>query len=268
MVTVSGGGITAQLDVADGARLTSLIAGGREWLAASGPRTPGRYVQQGSGGWDDVVPTVTACVLEDGTILGDHGDAWQTEWTLDSYDEAHVQTSVWLPSLPIALSKRLQATATGLLLTWTARTEAPGRFPLAWCAHPLFSADADTRIVVAEPSTLIEEYPRDRRARDWPEAVGATAIKAFTETRHSSASVIHANGDSLTLTWDERLLPYLGLYWDGGEFTSVPVVSIEPSTAFGDSTVRALDEGRVRMLEQGFPFRWWVHIQCQGDQAR
>ena len=76
----------------------------------------------------------------------------------------------------------------------------------------------------------------------------------------SSAAVVHANGDTLSLSWDPALLPYLGLYWDGGEFTDTPVMAIEPSTAFGDSAARAVAEGRIRLLEPGRPFTWWLHL--------
>ncbi|TFB99523.1 hypothetical protein E3O42_13270 [Cryobacterium adonitolivorans] len=269
MSSVSGGGITVQFDVADGARITSLTAGGREWLAPSGPRSPGVFVQPGSGGWDEVVPTVAACTLADGTALADHGDGWQAAWTLDSADAQHVQTSVGLPSLQISLTRRIEATDTGIRLTYTASTDAAGPVPLAWCAHPLFVADADTRLVAAAPEPrLIEEYPHRGRPRDWPGAVGDAAIKAFTDGARSSAAVVHANGDTLTLEWDPALLPYLGLYWDGGEFTETPVVAIEPSTAFGDSAARAVAEGRIRMLEPGRPFRWWVKLTAWVDRDR
>jgi hypothetical protein len=37
-------------------------------------------------------------------------------------------------------------------------------------------------------------------------------------------------------------------------------VAIEPSTAFGDSAARAMAEGRIRLLEPGRPFGWWLEI--------
>ena len=274
MPAVSGGGITVQIDVADGARITSLTSGDREWLAPSSPRSPGVFVQPGSGGWDEVVPTVAACTLPGdsafaGTVLADHGDAWQNEWTLDSSDDTHVQSSVRLPSLPITLSRRVTGTAEGLRLSWEASTDGPGPVPLAWCAHPLFAADAGSRIVLpGSAPALIEEYPRERVPRNWPEAVGGAAIKAFVAESQSSASVVHGNGDALTLTWDPDLLPYLGLYWDGGEFTDTPVVAVEPATAFGDSAARAVAEGRIRMLEPGRPFRWWLQLTASGPPGR
>ena len=159
MLAVRGGGITVRVDVADGARLTSLTSGGREWLAPSGPRSPGVFVQPGSGGWDEVVPTVAACVLGDGaaltgtafagTQLADHGDAWQSSWTLVSESATHVEASVRLTSLPITLARRIDASDAGIRLSYTATTDSERPVPLFWCAHPLFSAHPGTRIRVA-----------------------------------------------------------------------------------------------------------------------
>ena len=258
--SLSGGGITVETDLVDGARLTRLTALGRQWLAECGPRSPGDYVQPGSGGWDEIAPTVSAGVLSDGTELADHGDAWQSTWTLVSESATHVEASVRLTSLPITLARRIDASDAGIRLSYTATTDSERPVPLFWCAHPLFSAHPGTRIRVADDPPLVEEYPGPRAARGWPGDVGDTAIKAFTAAPASGASVEHANGDTLALAWDPALLPYLGLYWDGAEFTSTPVVAVEPATGYGDSAPRAVAEGRVRLLHAGVPFRWWMTL--------
>ena len=264
--TLTGGGITAEIDLADGGRLTGLAALGRQWLAGCGPRTPGDYLQAGSGGWDEISPTVSACVLADGTELPDHGDAWQTEWTLVSAGDTHVEATVDLTSLPITLWRRIDATNSGLRLSYSASTSSSRPVPLFWCAHPLFAAYPGTRLRAAGAPRLTEEYPGPRRAREWPEHVGGSAVKAFAEGPVASASVEHADGAALTLAWDPALLPYLGLYWDGGEFTTVPVVAIEPSTGYGDSAARASADGRVHELRAGSPFRWWIDVTATSSR--
>lgn len=260
---LDGGGISVEIDLEGGGRLTSLVALGRQWLAPGGERTPGDYVQAGSGGWDEVVPTVSACVLADGTVLADHGDAWQTPWTLVSADDTHVEATVTLSSLPITLSRRVEATDAGLLLSYTASAAGDRPVPLLWCAHPLFAAGPGTRIRVHGDPALVEEYPGPRRRRGWPTSVTDAAVKAFTVEPVSGAAVVHPGGEALTLGWDPSLLPYLGLYWDGGEFTSTPVVAIEPATGYGDSAARAESDGLVRVLTPGTPFRWWLTIAVE-----
>jgi len=258
--SLDGGGIRLEIDLADGGRLTSLTALGRQWLANSAPRTPGGYLQEGSGGWDEIAPTVSACVLADGTVLADHGDAWQTGWSLVSAGDTHVEATVKLPSVPITLTRRIEATSTGLRLSYSATTDSTLPVALFWCAHPLFRAHPGTRVRVAGDPRLVEEYPGPRAPRDWPADVGPTAIKAFTADPVSAAAVVHANGDALTLVWDAALLPYLGLYWDGGEFTTTPVVAVEPSTAYGDSAAVAVAEGQVRMITAATPAHWWLTV--------
>ncbi|MCU1406288.1 MAG: hypothetical protein JWQ43_2591, partial [Glaciihabitans sp.] len=269
MHRVSGGGIVMNIDVADGARIVSLLASGREWLAPSGPRVPGEYLQPGSGGWDDASPTISSCVLTDGTVLADHGDAWQRAWRVDSASVNHVQTSVDLAGAAITLSRRVESTPTGIRLRWTASTHSASPLPVFWSAHPLFVAEEGTRVEVVPPGPpLTEEYPNRGAQRPWPTAVGDAAIKAFTTHPVGSASVVHRNGDTLTLTWDPELLPYLGLYWDGGEFTTTPVIAIEPTTALGDSAARAIATGAIRSVSAAAPVTWWMDLRVVRQGTR
>jgi galactose mutarotase-like enzyme len=274
LTVTGGGGIRLATDPADGARITSVWSSGREWLAAGGARSGAAFVQPGSGGWDEVVPTVSACVLADGTVLPDHGDAWSRPWRVLSATPEAVETTVRLDSLPLSLTRRIEATGGGLRMSWRAETESDRGIPLAWCAHPLFAASVGTRVQLDAVPTLTEEYPRrgarrtglaghhgegDRGAGDRGEgdrgAKDRGAVKAFTVAgEHSSASVVHADGAALRLGWDARKLPYLGLYWDSGEFTATPVLAIEPSTARSDSAARV--EGELPVVRAGHPLEW------------
>jgi len=265
-----GAGIEVVVDVADGARITSLVAGGRQWLAPSGPRSGTTFVQAGSGGWDEAVPTVAACVLADGTELPDHGDAWRGEWKTTSRGDGHLETALRLASLPVVVRRRVSATAAGIRLSYSASTERREPLALLWAAHPLFAAESGTRIVVdGGPGSgpglgldLVEEYPQRGRGLAWdPErAAGHGALKAFATGGASSARVEHADGSTLRLSWDPRELPYLGLYWDADEFTSTPVVAIEPSTGLGDSAALAASTGAVRSVSRAAPLRWWIDV--------
>ena len=257
-----GAGIDLLVDVSDGARIVSLTAGGREWLAPSAPRLPGAFVQAGSGGWDEAVPTVAACVLADGTVLPDHGDVWSADWTVTARGADHLETTVRLASLPVTLRRRITATASGIRLSYTATTDRREPMPLLWAAHPLFAAEPGTRIALDGDPVLVEEYPQRGRALAWDahRAAGHGALKAFSTGSHSSARVVHPDGSALRLDWDPRALPHLGLYWDGDEFTPTPVVAVEPSTGRGDSAALAAAEARVRTLSSAAPLHWWLEL--------
>ena len=280
MDLIRGGGIALLVDVADGARITSLTAGGREWLAPTGPRYGGGFVQAGSGGWDEAIPTVAACVLPDGTVLADHGDAWSMPWTVSSRGAESVVATVRLRSVPVTVTRRIAGSAAGIRIDYEATTSSVEALPLLWAAHPLFAADDATRVVVGDGSgsggggdrgadpalALVEEYPQRGRELAWdPQRRAETsALKAFVAGTHSSARVTHGDGQSLRLGWDAADLPYLGLYWDGAEFTDTPVVAIEPSTGWGDSAARAVASGRVRTVSAAEPLRWWLTLTHEG----
>lgn len=239
----SGGGVDLVIDPADGGRITSLVAHGREWLKPSHPRLPTEsFLNAGTGGWDECAPTVGAGILPDGTVLRDHGDAWRSPW--------EGGTRVFLPSVGVTLERTLDATPTGVRLNYQATSHTD--VPLLWSAHPLFAAPPGTRIVAA--GTLMAEYPTVEQIA-WPTSIDDVhgAIKAFADTQE--ASIQHADGTELHMRWS---LPHAGYYWDTGEFTDTPVVAIEPTTGRSDSAVDILDA--LPIVRADKPIRWWVEL--------
>ena len=88
---------------------------------------------------------------------------------------------------------------------------------------------------------------------DCPFEVGGFDFEEGREPEELIACVLYAAPSGSTV---------VGLGWhnDGGVFTDTPVVAIEPSTAFGDSAARAVAERRIRLLEPGRPFSWWLRL--------
>ena len=239
----SGGGVDLVIDPADGGRITSLLAHGREWLKPSSPRAPTEsFLAAGTGGWDECAPTVGAGILPDGTVLRDHGDAWRNAW-----EEG---TRVFLPSVGVTLERTLEATSTGVRLNYQATSQAD--VPLLWCAHPLFAAPPGTRIVAA--GVLTAEYPKVEQIA-WPASIDDVpgAIKAFADTQE--ASIRHADGVELHMRWS---LPHAGFYWDTSAFTTEPVVAIEPTTGRSDNAADILDALPIVGADQ--PMRWWIEL--------
>jgi len=240
-----GGDLTAAVDSRAGGRIVSLASGGREWLSPSFPLPPGEqrsFVHAGTGGWDDAIPTVEACSLGDGSALGDHGEVWDREWRIVSSSPRHLSTSIELRSLPLRFERLITATTTGLRLDWRVTTTSPSPVSFLWSAHPLFAAEPDSRIVVEHPGVVVEEYPERGRVATIPGSIAdlpaGGALKLFA-SGVSRASVVHADSSVLTLTWDAAELPFVGLYLDRGEFTTRPVLAIEPTMAATDSAARA-----------------------------
>ncbi|HWM33052.1 MAG TPA: hypothetical protein VNR36_02315 [Pseudolysinimonas sp.] len=261
MRTVSGGGIDLRVDDVDGGKITSVIVGGREWIAPSFPRDPSaRY--GGAGGWDECVPTVGECTLANGTRLLDHGDAWRRPWEVVDSEPDLLDMTVGLPSLDLTLRRTIQRSASGLTFRYSVTTRSAEDVPLLWSAHPLFIAPRGTRIVVRN-SRGTEHYPRHRRRRvplrgSIDRIRSGTALKMFLTWSSSWAAVEHADGARLTMSWDPARVRELGLYWDAGVFATHSVVAIEPTTGAHDLASAVTD--RLPHVNVRRPLSWWLHL--------
>ncbi|MBK4347124.1 hypothetical protein [Lacisediminihabitans changchengi] len=278
-VALAGGnGLRLVVDVENGARIVSLTtADGVEWLAPSRPTTEGgprpSFIHPGMGGWDEVVPTVQPDVLPGGTRVGDHGEAWSVPWAEEEVAPGHLRLWVALPSIHATLTRTIRSTTAGFRIEWSATTSAPVAVPLLWTAHPQFRSTAQSALSFSNLGTpvlpnLIEHHPvagrylvfDDRSFADWAPHGGS--LKTFVEpgTPIDSVAIAGPGGSSVSLSWGAAQLPYLGLFWDNGEFAEGPVFSVEPTTGRGDLASEAMAHEEVAMLSPGRPLRWWIEI--------
>jgi galactose mutarotase-like enzyme len=288
---VRGPGLRCEVQPDRGARIVSLRGDdGCEWLAASertaspGPGQP--FVRQGMGGWDEVAPTVqTDREARDGAgrLLGelpDHGDVWNVAWQVKAATSTALTASVRLSSLPVVLERSIAATTAGLSLSYRASTASEAALPLLWCAHPQFAAPPGTVVslesggVPISPS-LTEMYPDAGKPRAFPAGpmrpalAPGSSLKAFVNPGvRVDAAVLRGGGTrALRIQWSAEQLPYLGLFWDNGEFAAEPVVAVEPSTAWGEKLSTAAGEGRVLTLRRGRPLEWALHLSATNDRG-
>ena len=280
-VFVGGPGLRCEVQPDRGARIVSLQGeGGWEWLAAS-ERTPSTgtglpFVRPGMGGWDEVAPTVQAdqdAEAPAGTPLPDHGDVWNIPWRVDRAGPGELAVSVALPSMPVALSRTITATGQGLRFHYRATSTSRAPLPLLWCAHPQFAAGPGVDVALESGGVriapeLTEMYPGEGKDFDFAARPrhatmpAGTSLKAFIapETRADAAVLSLPTGRSLRLDWDSTQLPYLGLFWDNGEFAAEPVLAVEPSTGWGERLSAAARQQRVLAVSQGQHLEWELHL--------
>ncbi len=262
-----------------------------EWLAP--PMRPLKqttygadFVSQDMSGWDEMLPTIVSCVYQ-GALLPDHGEVWSIPWQVEQTSEA-VNLSIGGVALPYRFA-RSAALITPDCLELSYRLMNTGRvsFPYLWAAHPQFIADESTRVVlppeVAELVNVItddptwggcgERYPwpqaTDRQGNLWRldrvRSAQWRACRKFyvpPEQQIGWAALIHeGRGCRLHMEWSPSESPYLGLWVDEGSYNSLPVVAFEPSNAYYDSLLWAIENERVSFLEPGQEHRWQIRIR-------
>lgn len=258
------------------------------------------FSEADASGWDECLPSVADCTLETeaGTAsVPDHGDLWRVPWQVlnASEDSATLRANCF--SLPLQLTRSviLSESLTGWQLQFLYSLTNLGAYnvPWSWAAHPLFAAEAGDRILLPESiQTLRVEGSGDNRLGGngdtvaWP--LARTARGAETDLSIAS-SPDSGFGDKLftgqlspsdnwatlerkrlglrlTVRFDSRLTPYLGLWlcyggWPGGAGKQQVCVALEPTTAPVDSL--AISGPWSRSLEPGETFTWPMELQIE-----
>jgi galactose mutarotase-like enzyme len=276
-----------------GAKIVSLYdkMHGREWLVP--PIRPVKqtvygsvFVDQDMSGWDEMMPTITACEWE-GVHLPDHGEVWSSPWKLETR-EGGLTLSVDGPSFPYHFVRSATLIAPDTLeLRYSLTNTGQKELPFMWTAHPQFAANVDTRIVfppeVTQVVNVIEDDPVLGKTGDlctWPEANSITGqvwkldrvrsvenhtcrkIYTLPQQPVSSAALVDEHlGCQLRLEWSSEFAPYLGLWIDEGMFNTAPVAALEPSNGYYDSLERAVQNQMIPWLKPGQEVTWAMQVQ-------
>lgn len=265
-----------------GGKIASLRLGDREWLAAPAgdlhrPSYGDTFVDADMSGWDEMLPTIDACVLPSGAALPDHGEVWSCPWRVERASADELVCEVSGRVLPYALRRYLSVGSAGgvatLRMDYELRVTGPDPVPLLWAAHPQFVVSPKTRLVLpSHVDGVWQVWPKGTRL-PWPgdgqpalEGVGeGEARKLYLPTRLRAdwCALEEPDGSSLRLNWDPELVPYLGIWIDHGLAARQPVVALEPTTGYYDSLERADRDGRVSVISPGRPLQFTLTVELR-----
>lgn len=265
-----------------GGKIASLLdrRSGREWLAqpATGGVDPLEYgmpfTEGDMSGWDEMLPTIVAGPSPaGGGNLPDHGEVWSVPWTVEEADEEVITLKVEGRTLPFLCRRSARLESPDVLrLDYTIWVEGPTPVQLLWAAHPQFSwrtgglvelPDDVRRVldVLGRPSPK-ETVWDERLARHLDHAPQGTGRKLWLlpDQRPAWARVRDPDGGAVTLRWDPRQVPYLGVWFDACAYSRESVVALEPSTGFFDDLSVAIGHGRVTTVSAAEPLSWAIEV--------
>ncbi|MGC3954795.1 MAG: hypothetical protein QM804_11235 [Propionicimonas sp.] len=270
-VEVRGDAASLVVSPARGGKIVSLRdRTGREWLAQPAadcplppPAEPGAvFTDAELCGWDECAPSIVACPVA-GAELPDHGELWTRRWWAQGG-----AAGVWAPSFGYRFSRRIEPIPDGFALHYeVAATDRS--FPFLWAAHPQFLAPPGSEVVVDAGEVVWDVLPEPAEQLAWEPGLarldtlppgGCRKFYLPPERPVSAAELRLADGHRLRFGWDERVLPYLGVWFDACRYSRENVVALEPSTAFYDSLERAVAFGRVPTVHPGSPLTWTLSV--------
>jgi len=280
-----------------GAKIVSLFdkVHSCEWLVPPmrpmKQNTPGQcFIDQDMSGWDEMMPTIVACKWGD-LDLPDHGEVWSIPWKLEKCSEG-VKLSVCGQVMPYRLTRTASLIASACLkLDYELKNIGDKAFPWLWAAHPQFSANLETRIILPDEvkrviNVIDEDYIWGKAGtiHDWPLAASLNgdvwrldhvrSPEKHTCRKFYIPPELHVDwaalqneslGCKMKISWEKEKVPYLGLWVDEGKYNNASVVAPEPSTGYYDNLNLAAANQKAPILVPGEIAEWTIIVEL--DQA-
>jgi galactose mutarotase-like enzyme len=287
IITLENDDVRVQVMAHHGGRITHLInqRDEREWLI--GPRavdtTPPRlddvYTDTNHFGWDEMLPTIDSCQYPgepySDLALADHGELWTALWEVIDRGPTSLHQRVEGQRMKYVFDRVLELR--GAVLRCEYRCVTPVDTAMLWALHPQFVTRDATRLQLhPEPVSVLDTSRATPRVRDWPgdliverDIVAGSDLMIYVDPMVAveSASLLDADGSSLTMTWDWRFARYLGIWADHGRHSGGRVIAIEPTNSFYDDLSKAVAHRRSTPFAANQPLTWWVEIALQSAKV-
>ena len=274
-----------------------------EWLAApirgwSTP-TPGDWLSQDCGGWDECFPNVVSEPHPlTGQLLAGHGEVWSRPWRLEDAGSTRVVTSIVGTGLPFLLTRTLTLRANRLTCHYRLENLADEPLLANWLMHLLLEVvpsltmtlptggtarhDPDTGPFAAgrdaahgSSRSELNHSPEFQGLHENPNPVfrerpTATASKWITDRHTASSCLVQRSAAGLLVKVDPERVPQFGLWInDGGWPEAAPQRHLGIEAALGgfDRLSRAYEEGSAIRLGGHRTKEWSVELSTQSASA-
>ncbi len=280
-----------------GAKMTSLVRleSGHEFLLQ--PQRPLRRASYGdpfadfdTSGFDECVPTVSACRLRRGAKLPDHGELWSVPWQAIVVGD-RVRFSAAGRALPYMVSKTVRLETSEIVIDYELVNEGNTELKFLWSAHPLLTVEPGSRIVLPpDVKELAVNYSLGDRLGHagatcgWPltgtaehserlDVVGSPALgfadKLFTgRLSEGYCALVKPEAiESIVFQFDPAMVPYVGLWICQGGWPDLwhghYTVALEPCTGRSDSLCEAIACGQNDSVAPRATKCWTLRIQVK-----
>ncbi|MSP12640.1 MAG: hypothetical protein EXR62_06745 [Chloroflexi bacterium] len=279
---------------------------GREWLSSNPhleirlPRYGASYVQEyDAGGWDECFPSVSAgnypAYPWQDTYLPDHGEVWSLPWEIKWEQQTpsvlHLKASTSGVHFPynFARSLEMRQDEPGFRLNYRVTNYAAFPFLCLWSCHPLLRIAAGMRLELPPGAEIRPNAPIPDVIGHWPMAnlgngeedislipgpEAGVARKLFVgplpcENTRLGYAILRDNhsGEALTMRFDPRQIPYVGLWQNYGGWSQVPGappyynLGLEPCLGCPDALRQAMAWGSIAVVPPKGVISWQLQVE-------
>jgi len=283
-VVVESGSFIATFLPQDGGKLVSLkVRGsGKELMVVK--KEPnykvlaydGDYVSSECSGFDDMFPTVDPYKPSEGFYKGihypDHGEVCRIAYHAGVSDtELVMEAKSKLFSLEYG-KVISEAADGGLDIAYRIKNNSTEPFQFLWAGHIMLQGEEGVRVFTPfEKDTPIEmmfatkgtpkaELPLDRLCGYKPGKGPAYKFYYLEPMKEGNFGLEYSDGSRLVFEVDPEKLPYLGLWFNNGEFQNLYSITPEPCTVPFDAPDRAAKRGYRSSIPAKGDFTFKLHI--------
>ena len=242
------------------------------------------FADYDASGFDDAFPNIDETWTE---ISGrrvhfpDHGEVWTMPMTAEKEESAislHGEGRVF----QYAYHKRVEAQERGMRVRYRIRNTGAEPMPFFWTLHGLVNVDEQTRLILpqspaqaenvfaggdlGELGAILDVNGGEIDLRAMPKC-SATAMRKYYLAGKVGEGLcgyeFPQHGLKLMIRWDEKILPYLGMWCTMGGFRGDVNAALEPSSAYFDSVDTALARGTLPMMEPGEEVAFDLHFSLE-----
>jgi hypothetical protein len=252
------------------------------------PVFEGNFGECDLSGFDDMVPTVNAGLIQSGVFTGvhmaDHGEIWALDWKVETEAE-ELRADIDGVRLPYHLSKQLTLRENSLCIQYELQNKSAFAFPCLWAAHMLINANEHTRIIpgdaVSNVRVTLDMFSRLNgfgSLHTWPETIdrngksywldrlqkrGAGVCEKYYFNGRLKNGEIRITNPNMIIRFDPETVPYMGIWLNSSGYKDQYNIGIEPATAPMDSPENAMQWGYPAELPGHGLIRWKLEIEVE-----
>lgn len=271
-ITVEGKELTAVFLPKDGGKLASLktLTGIELLEQAKGdhylPLTiDGSYIDAECSAFDDMFPTIDPCTMAKHDYP-DHGEVCRREhkWEIKN---GILRLSCMVKSVNAEFTKEITGDEAGISIRYIIRNLSTKPLPYIWAGHMMFAGKPGAVVFSNAPEGSRKQVMFGNMP-DTPEK-----IRPFTPNGESYKYYItepftplvcgirYSNGATITVSFDENMVRWLGVWMNNGSFKGMYNLALEPCTAPYDSPKNAENKNAGSVIPGEGSIRFTMHLR-------
>ncbi len=235
----------------------------------------GSYVDSECSAFDDMCPTIDPYTPNLGENMGktypDHGECCRLSYQVEITEAGAVFTAN-SRLFPITYKKTVSIKNRGISLTYEVENHGRESFPFLWAGHIMLQGEDDMVLRTPFPldspiemtfATLGYDHnalPKDRLLGFLPGKGAAYKFYYLEPIQEGKFSLVYANGEELIFSYDEKKLPYLGVWLNNGEFQDIYSITPEPCNLPFDAPHKAQLRGYTANIPPKEKFKFDIDI--------